>query len=203
MSVFCREVRSPCTSLSGRENLGCLPFPFAVSLSLTSIWAARECGKDPQHAVEIFIRAHRHSLISAPEGPVMKVCSNTLHSLQTTQICISRCLGWMGLWAAWSSNRYGGWWPCLQQGGWSLMIFEVPSTPSHSMILYSLLEQPLKLPEFEQYWNFFYLSIHLSSSFLYFQMLALQSIPSVLEFPRDLGCCHVLRIWQQKIYLPL
>ena len=43
--------------------------------------------------------------------------------------------GWMGLWAAWSSITYGGWWPCLWQGGWSLVILEVPSNPSHSMIL--------------------------------------------------------------------
>jgi len=43
--------------------------------------------------------------------------------------------GWMGPWAAWSGIRYGGWWPCLWRGGWSFMIFEVPSNPSHSMIL--------------------------------------------------------------------
>jgi len=32
-----------------------------------------------------------------------------------------RCsrLGWMGPWAAWSSIKSGGWWPCLWQGGWS------------------------------------------------------------------------------------
>ena len=24
--------------------------------------------------------------------------------------------GWMGPWAAWSSIKCGGWWPCLQQG---------------------------------------------------------------------------------------
>ena len=42
--------------------------------------------------------------------------------------------GWMGPWAAWSSIRYGGWWPSLQQGGWSFMILGVPSNPSHSMI---------------------------------------------------------------------
>ena len=34
--------------------------------------------------------------------------------------------GWMGPWAAWSSIRYGGWWPCMRQGGWSFMILEVP-----------------------------------------------------------------------------
>jgi len=28
--------------------------------------------------------------------------------------------GWMGPWAAWSSIRYGGWWPCLQQEGLEL-----------------------------------------------------------------------------------
>ena len=42
--------------------------------------------------------------------------------------------GWMGPWAAWSSIRHGGWQPCLQQGGWTL-ILEVPSSPTHSMIL--------------------------------------------------------------------
>ena len=43
--------------------------------------------------------------------------------------------GWMGPWAAWSSIKCGGWWPCLWQRGWSFMILEVPSNPSHSMIL--------------------------------------------------------------------
>ena len=41
--------------------------------------------------------------------------------------------GWMGPWAAWSSIRYGAWRPCLQQGGRSLVILEVPSNPDHSM----------------------------------------------------------------------
>ena len=35
----------------------------------------------------------------------------------------------------WSSIKCGGWWPCLRQGGWSLMILEVPSNPGHFMIL--------------------------------------------------------------------
>jgi len=39
--------------------------------------------------------------------------------------------GWMGLGATWSSGRC----PCLWQGGWSRMIFKVPSNPNHSMIL--------------------------------------------------------------------
>ena len=43
--------------------------------------------------------------------------------------------GWMGPWAAWSSIKCGGWWPCLWQGGWSFMILEVPSSPGHSVIL--------------------------------------------------------------------
>mgnify|MGYP001853466558 CR=1 FL=1 len=38
---------------------------------------------------------------------------------------------------AWSSIKCGDWWPCLRQGGWSLMILEVPSNPSHSMILWT------------------------------------------------------------------
>ena len=37
---------------------------------------------------------------------------------------------------AWSSVRYGGWLPCLWQGGWSLIIPEVSSNPNHSMILW-------------------------------------------------------------------
>jgi len=45
--------------------------------------------------------------------------------------------GWMGPWTAWSTIRYGGWWPCLQQEGWSFVILEVPSNPSHSVILSS------------------------------------------------------------------
>ena len=32
------------------------------------------------------------------------------------------------------SIRYGGWWLCLWQGDWSLMILEVLSNPSHSVI---------------------------------------------------------------------
>ena len=52
--------------------------------------------------------------------------------------CPWRCSrpGWMGPWTAWSSIRYGGWWPCLQQAGWSVMILEVPSNPRQSMILW-------------------------------------------------------------------
>jgi len=42
---------------------------------------------------------------------------------------------WMGPWAAWSSTRCGGWWPCMWKGGWSYMILGVPSNPSHPMIL--------------------------------------------------------------------
>ena len=40
-----------------------------------------------------------------------------------------------GPWAAWAGIKYGGWWPCLQKGGWSFVILEVPSNPSYSMIL--------------------------------------------------------------------
>ena len=55
------------------------------------------------------------------------------------EVVDARCSrpGWMGPWAAWSSIRYRGWWPCLQQGGWSFMILKAPSNPSHSMILCS------------------------------------------------------------------
>lgn len=43
---------------------------------------------------------------------------------------------WMGPWATWSSTRSGGWWPCLWQEGWNMMIFGVHSNPSHSMIVW-------------------------------------------------------------------
>ena len=43
--------------------------------------------------------------------------------------------GWMGPWAPWSGIRYAGLWTCMQQMSWNLMILEVPSNPSHSMIL--------------------------------------------------------------------
>jgi len=44
--------------------------------------------------------------------------------------------GCMGLWAAWSSIKCEGWWPCLSRvGGWRFMIFEVPSNLGHSVIL--------------------------------------------------------------------
>jgi len=44
--------------------------------------------------------------------------------------------GWMGPWAAWPSNKCGGWQPCLWRGGWSFMILVVHSNPSHSMIVW-------------------------------------------------------------------
>ena len=49
--------------------------------------------------------------------------------------CPWRCSrpGWMGPWTAWSSIRHGGWWPCMQQRGWSL-ILEVPPNPSYFMM---------------------------------------------------------------------
>jgi len=40
----------------------------------------------------------------------------------------------MGPWAAWSSIKCGGWWPCLWWGGWSFRILEVPSNPGDSVI---------------------------------------------------------------------
>jgi len=43
--------------------------------------------------------------------------------------------GWMGPWAIWSNTWSSGWQPCLQQGGWKSVNFEVPSNPSHFMIL--------------------------------------------------------------------
>ena len=47
----------------------------------------------------------------------------------------------MGPWAAWSSIKCGGWWPCLWWGGWRLRILEVPSNPSHSVILWCVGKQ--------------------------------------------------------------
>jgi len=44
--------------------------------------------------------------------------------------------GWMRPWATWSSTRSGGWWPCLWQGDWNLLILGDPSNQSHSMILW-------------------------------------------------------------------
>ena len=43
--------------------------------------------------------------------------------------------GWMGPWAISSSACSSEQQPCLQQEGWNLVIFEVPSNPSCSMIL--------------------------------------------------------------------
>jgi len=44
----------------------------------------------------------------------------------------------MGPWAAWSSIKWGGWWPCMQQVCWRFMILEVPSSMSRSAILWFL-----------------------------------------------------------------
>ena len=41
---------------------------------------------------------------------------------------------WTGPWAAWSSTD--SWQSCMWQRGWSLMILEVPSNPSYSMVLW-------------------------------------------------------------------
>jgi len=38
--------------------------------------------------------------------------------------------GWMGPRTTRFSIGYGGWWPSMQQEGWSFMILEVPSNPS-------------------------------------------------------------------------
>jgi len=40
-------------------------------------------------------------------------------------------------WAAWFGTRSGGWWPCLWQVHWNLVIRGDPSNPSQSMILVS------------------------------------------------------------------
>ena len=53
----------------------------------------------------------------------------------------------MGSWAAWSSIKCGGWWPCLWWGVWIFMILEVPSNPGHSGILQDCPQQrPSSLP---------------------------------------------------------
>jgi len=43
---------------------------------------------------------------------------------------------WMGPWAIWSSTWFSEWQPYLWQGGWNLVILEVPSNTRHSMILW-------------------------------------------------------------------
>jgi len=49
-----------------------------------------------------------------------------------------RCLrpDWMRSWAIWSSTWTSDWQPCRWLGGWNLINLEVPSNPSHSMILW-------------------------------------------------------------------
>ena len=49
--------------------------------------------------------------------------------------CLWRCSrpDWMGCWATWSSSRSGGWWPCLWQEVWNVVILGVPSNLSHSV----------------------------------------------------------------------
>ena len=51
---------------------------------------------------------------------------------------------WMGPWAAWSSVKCGGWWPCLWREGWRFMILEVPSNPGHSVILWYMCSREAK-----------------------------------------------------------
>ena len=46
--------------------------------------------------------------------------------------------------AAWSSIKWGGAWPCTGRGGWSFMIFEVPSNQNHSMIQTQTLSDLVK-----------------------------------------------------------
>ena len=71
--------------------------------------------------------------------------------------------GWMGPWATLSSTRSGVWLPCLGQGGWNLMILEVPSNPSHSMILREG-EMTLFVPQNNWYSGHFYSPINISLS---------------------------------------
>lgn len=39
----------------------------------------------------------------------------------------------------------GGWWSCLWQRGWNLVILGVPSNPSHFMVLWDICSSPLDL----------------------------------------------------------
>ena len=53
-------------------------------------------------------------------------CWNRLEKLWMPQPWRCSRPGWMGLWVAWSSTKWGD---------WSFMILEVPSNPGHSVIL--------------------------------------------------------------------
>jgi len=52
--------------------------------------------------------------------------------------CPWRCSrpGWMEPWAAWSTIRYGGWWPCLWWGDWRLVILPETWTNCQLWLLY-------------------------------------------------------------------
>jgi len=80
--------------------------------------------------------------------------------------CPWRCSrpDWMGPWAAWPSIKRGGWWPCLWQGGLSLMILEVPSNLGHSVILWNAVCKAKN-----RYINFFLKTLYTLQS-LYFPL---------------------------------
>jgi len=48
------------------------------------------------------------------------------------------CKARLDRWAAWAGIKRGGRWPCMQWGGWSFVILEVPSNPAHSVILWNV-----------------------------------------------------------------
>jgi len=75
--------------------------------------------------VAVFLQANYWILVS-PSFSFLKwshfsSCSPVSICLQSVSFCsVSLC-----------------WWPFLQQEGWTLMILEVPSNPSHSMIIFA------------------------------------------------------------------
>ena len=76
--------------------------------------------------------------------------SSFLIPLNSYDVSTSTMTKWQyrtSLWR-WALLKCGGWWPCMQQGGWSLMILEVPSNPTilwfYEHILLSSLNKDLK-----------------------------------------------------------
>ena len=59
----------------------------------------------------------------------------------------------LGPWVSWSHIRCGGCRPCLWQGDWSLMILEVPSNLSHSMILWFCDSMSIQMSISELSWH--------------------------------------------------
>jgi len=79
--------------------------------------------------------------------------------------------GWMGPWAPWSSAWFSGWQPCPQKGGWNQMIFEVLSTPSHSL---AWLLNPI-------IWKKFSILLDINSSYLWKHQNVIYIIQCLLQ----------------------